>query len=157
MERVAEAMHMLCHNTLCRHKDLEFHSALFGPFVVTMIESSDYRNGYINATNLCNDAGKQVDQWLNSNNTKKLFDYYKYINHDLTYLYKNEDVICYNDVDGIYIHYRLILDLILWISPEHYDRTFDMILADYVHLVMWVPFEYLNLMIDKYEKNKKSN
>ena len=40
------------------NKELEFHIAVYGDFIVIMIKSNDYRNGFINATKLCKDGGK---------------------------------------------------------------------------------------------------
>ena len=66
----------LCFEHITTKDELEFHKALFGSFVVIMIKSNDYRNGYINATKLCADGGKRFDKWSRLDRSKELITYF---------------------------------------------------------------------------------
>lgn len=105
----------------------EYHKALYGDFIVIMIKSNDYRNGYMNATKLCNKGGKEFFHWKRLEKLKELIEYcenrrasdLKPVSESLFLLdlhsYDTDDKL----IAGTYLHPRLIVHVAIWISNEN--------------------------------------
>ena len=124
----------LCFEYITTKDELEFHKALFGSFVVIMIKSNDYRNGYINATKLCADGGKRFDNWSRLDRSKELITYFTsdltppdVRNYNIMYLVTKAGNNINNLISGTYVYKKIILDIALWISKEYYNKIYDII------------------------------
>jgi hypothetical protein len=83
-----------------------------------IIRKSD---GYINATKLCKDAGKFIEDWMFNLENKQLIS-------EITKLGTVEnmtDTVIIGDLSirGIYVHPDLILAIAIWCSTEYYLRV----------------------------------
>ena len=125
----------LCFKLITIKNNREYHYAKYGEFIVIMIKSNDYTNGFINATKLCQLGNKNYKHWLELKKSKELIeDFKKYLNpSDRKYLnsYKFELNIAGNKennlLSGTYLHKKLILNISIWISNEFYNNVTDII------------------------------
>ena len=53
----------ICFEHIKTVNDVQYHKALYGSFVVIMMKTDDYRNGYTNATKLCREGNKRLKNW----------------------------------------------------------------------------------------------
>ena len=107
---------------------LEFHKALYGEFIVIMIKSDDYTNGYINGTKLCKDGNKILRDWNKLDKTTELLkdfniflrcddQHFGEFNVEFNIRTQNKtefDKLIY----GTYFHPDIIVHLASWISNE---------------------------------------
>ncbi|CCU56040.1 N1R/p28-like protein [Choristoneura rosaceana entomopoxvirus 'L'] len=82
----------------------------------------DKNNGFINATHLCKIYKKNI----------KLFKKYIKINYCKESYYNNNKIHANNLIYGIYIHKRVLLDLISWIFDD-LDKLYYMIKNNYYY------------------------
>lgn len=109
---------------------LEFHHGLYFEYRVIVIKSNDYRNGFINATNLCLDNNKLLYNWLRIKKTKETLKEYKmFIDKNICFKFrahKNYDLL-----SGIYFNQDIIYNLIsslffkTFINPISYPVSPD--------------------------------
>jgi hypothetical protein len=96
--------------------DGKYSKALYGDFKVTM----DMTNGYINATKLCADGGKQMKHWLENKGNKELIKGFgELINSSVGIL---AELLIMNmsgsyETRGTYVHPDLIPHIASWVSP----------------------------------------
>ncbi|GBN19705.1 Putative KilA-N domain-containing protein 313L [Araneus ventricosus] len=109
---------------------------LFGNFRLII----DRNTGYFNATKLCHEGGKRLDNWLRNKESKKLIDYYSnkndssnVRNHFFEVKKGNKDEIYNKVLSGTYLPKQLILSLALWISLEFYDKVYTIIESYFVN------------------------
>jgi len=91
---------------------------------------------YMNATKLCNNNGKDIEEWLKSKNKVTMI---------LKNPQKRQSVIdryimcCVDPIkdeaDGLYIGMNSILDLAMWISTTCYDEIIDFIYSLHSNLL----------------------
>ena len=62
----------LCFKLITIKNEREYHYAKYGEFIVIMIKSNDYTNGFINATKLCQLGNKQLSNWTKLDKSKEL-------------------------------------------------------------------------------------
>ena len=95
----------------------DVHSkAKYGTFDVTM----NMKNGYINATKLCSDGGKQMKNWLRNDCNKELIEYFDKINDGSNlsrHKYEVRNGTKCNNINGTYVHPDLIPHIASWVSP----------------------------------------
>ena len=153
----------LCFKLITIKNEREYHYAKYGEFIVIMIKSNDYTNGFINATKLCQLGNKQLSNWTKLDKSKELIeDFKKYLDRKDLNSYKFELNITGNKennlLSGTYVHKKLILNISLWIFNEFYDKVSDIIEN---HLIKNFKdelslnknkLEELNIEIDKYNK-----
>jgi hypothetical protein len=73
------------------------------------------RNGYINATKLCKDSGKQIGNWLKTKKAKELIETVsREVAKDIIITIANGDA----RVRGRYVHHRLAANIVSWISKD---------------------------------------
>ncbi|GBN65608.1 Putative KilA-N domain-containing protein 313L [Araneus ventricosus] len=108
---------------------------LFGNFRIII----DRNTGYFNATKLCQEGGKRLDNWLRNKESKKLIEYYRNKtasshskDHLLDIKKGNKDEIYNKIISGTYLPKELILSLALWISLEFYDKVYTVIESYFV-------------------------
>lgn len=89
----------------------------FGPFEIIMMSE----NGYVNATKLCNGAGKEFRQWYR---LKKAVSYREYVKNQLKWVLKVTSLTinisngkC--SLRGTYVHPDLIVAIAQWCSNEY--------------------------------------
>jgi len=99
-----------CFDHIITINEIEYHKALYGPFNVIMMKTNDYRNGYINATKLCEKWGKVFNDWIELVESKELLEE----SSDLLYSVSQKDGI----LSGTYIHPKLIPHIGMWINPK---------------------------------------
>lgn len=111
--------------------DDRFACADFGPNKVIIMKE----NGFINATKLCDDVGKNYQEWSNIDYSKKLI---KEIN--ATYMFPDNDLSIKNvtngssQTNGIYIHPCLIINLASWCNPEYNIACSEIIIKHYARM-----------------------
>lgn len=90
-----------------------YSKAKYGDFDVIM----DMNTGYINATNLCVDGGKQLKDWfMNDSNKEVVESYIKLFNiNTLTYSINGCNI---TETSGTYVHPKLITHITSWVYPS---------------------------------------
>ena len=74
--------------------------------------------GYINATKLCTDGGKQVKAWLRNDGNKELIKYFE--NSHRSNFTPMTNILTggqNSDLRGTYVHPKLITHIASWVSP----------------------------------------
>ena len=72
-------------------------------------------DGYVNATILCNSAGKRIDNWMRLNSTKQLFEKFcKYLSSEGV----KSIVSLQGKYGGTFIHPDIAIQLAQWCSPS---------------------------------------
>ncbi|BAO49562.1 KilA-N domain-containing protein [Alphaentomopoxvirus acuprea] len=66
----------ICFELIKKRDNYEFHKALYGDFIIIMIRSDDYIDGYVNASKLCKDGGKRFHEWKKLKESRELISYY---------------------------------------------------------------------------------
>ena len=143
----------ICFEHIKTVNDVQYHKALYGSFVVIMMKTDDYMNGYTNATKLCTDGGKIFKKWHRLDGSKGL----------ITCLEQNlggpdlapPDLCVKIDfhgnneedrlISGTYIHPKLIAHVGIWISPEFGLKVSDVVNRYFI--------EYFNTEL-RNDKNK---
>ncbi|BAO49561.1 KilA-N domain-containing protein [Alphaentomopoxvirus acuprea] len=119
----------ICFELIKKRDNYEFHKALYGDFIIIMIRSDDYTNGYINGTKLCKDGGKRLDNWTKLEKTKEMINEFNKIIYNIPpsnnrrvnviYRYtKNDDNIDNKILNGTYFHPNIIVHIASWISIQ---------------------------------------
>ena len=91
--------------------DGKYSKALYGDFTVTM----DMTNGYINATKLCADGGKQMKNWIRNDGNKELIKYFEENRSNTEPVLITDN--SYGITRGTYVHSDLIPHIASWVSP----------------------------------------
>jgi hypothetical protein len=91
-----------------------YSKAKYAGFDVTM----NMENGYINATKLCADGGKQMKNWLRNECNKELVEYFE----ENWSAQKRANLLIVvntgvNELRGTYVHPDLIPHIASWVSP----------------------------------------
>ena len=92
----------------------KYSKAKYGEFDVIM----DMTTGYINATKLCTDGGKQVKAWLRNDGNKELIKYFE--NSHRSNFTPMTNILTggqNSDLRGTYVHPKLITHIASWVSP----------------------------------------
>lgn len=88
----------------------EYFYSKYGSFKIVVMTS----NGYINATKLCKDYNKKLDNWLHNESSKKII-------YDLRFGTKIKPMIKITsgnpDIRGTYVHQTLIVHIAQWVNP----------------------------------------
>jgi len=98
--------------------EIEFHKIIYKNIKVITLKSSDYMNGFINATNLCETNGKSYQQWLE-------YDNYNILKKENQFTI----VTTPHEVRGMYVHKNIILNIGLWLSEDYYDKLRKIVLT----------------------------
>lgn len=120
------------------HENREFHYTDYGGFIVVMIKSNDYLNGYINASKLCIYGDKLYKNWNQIEKSKNLIKYAEdRLKIEVADTTANTEISKFelkiagskenNAISGTYVHKRLILNIACWISDEFYWRCSEII------------------------------
>ena len=156
----------LCFKLIIIKDNREYHYAKYGDFIVIMIKSNDFTNGFINATKLCQLGNKNYKHWIELKKSKELIEFYENIKvagiATSSNNYKFELNIAgtkeNNILSGTYVHKQLILNISIWISNEFYNKVSNIIEN---HLIKNFKdelslnknkLEELNIEIEKYNK-----
>ena len=108
---------------------------IIGSFVVIMMKTDDYRNGYTNATKLCREGNKRLIDWFRLDGSKGLI---ACLERSLGGEDSHPPDLCVkidfhgnNEEDrlisGTYIHPKLIAHVGIWISPEFGLKVSDIV------------------------------
>ena len=92
----------------------KYSKAKYGEFDVIM----DMTTGYINATKLCTDGGKQVKAWLRNDGNKELIKYFE--NSHRSNFTPMTNILTggqNTELRGTYVHPKLITHIASWVSP----------------------------------------
>lgn len=91
----------------------KYSKAKYGQFDVIM----DMKTGYINASKLCSDGGRNMYKWLENKSNKELIKNMKnssvYFDREILYCIKGG----INELRGTYVHPDLLIFIACWISP----------------------------------------
>ena len=91
-----------------------YSKAKYAGFDVTM----NMENGYINATKLCSDGGKQMKNWLRNDGNKELVEFFE---NSHTLIIEPMTIIVTGGQNtllrGTYVHPKLIPHIASWVSP----------------------------------------
>jgi hypothetical protein len=125
----------LCFKLITIKDDREFHYAKYGEFIVIMIKSEDYTNGFINATKLCQLGNKSYKHWLELKKSKELIEFYETKNRSrdpdpgnfIEIINTSNKTLIDKTISGSYVHKQLILNISVWISNEFYDTVSNII------------------------------
>jgi len=156
----------LCFKLITIKDNREFHYAKYGDFIVIMIKSEDYTNGFINATKLCQLGNKNYKHWIELKKSKELVEFYETKNRSrdhgignfIEIINTSNKTLIDKIISGTYVHEKLILNISIWISNAFYDKVLDIIKN---HLIKNFKEELelninklneLNIEIDKYNK-----
>lgn len=85
------------------------------------------RNGYFNATKLCQNEGKQFRFWLQNDHTKELFDKLERSDGIPSHLAMIKIGTGLNDYRGTYVHRKLITQVASWISVDIAFKVHDIV------------------------------
>jgi len=120
----------ICFEHIKTVNDVQYHN---GSFVVIMMKTDDYRNGYINATKLCREGGKRLHEWSRLDGSKGLIaclersfgaDSPQNLCVKIDFHGNNEE----NQLlSGTYVHSKLILSIGIWINSEFYIKVSDIV------------------------------
>jgi hypothetical protein len=93
----------------------KYSTAKYGDFNVLI----DMTNGYINATKLCKNGGKQFCHWLENKGSKELIKEFENVeNSSKIVIYQVRNGIKFNNINGTYVHPDLIPHIASWISSK---------------------------------------
>jgi hypothetical protein len=111
-------------NIIFKKIDDKFSYGKYGQFSVILMN----KNGYVNATKLCNMGGKKLMHW----NENKTSDNLLYTLSKITNIPKDElTIIVHGDnksiVRGTYVHPKLICPIAQWISSEFTFKVSDIV------------------------------
>jgi hypothetical protein len=76
------------------------------------------RNGYVNATKMCNDEGKKFRYWLENQTSKDYISYVQSVEDIPADLIMIKNGVGSNDYRGTYVHPDLITHIAFWISSS---------------------------------------
>ena len=92
----------------------QYYKTKYGCFDVIM----DITIGYINATKLCTDGGKDVKDWFRNESNKELILYFENnYQSKITPMTKTLTGSKNTDLIGTYVHPKLIIHIASWVSP----------------------------------------
>lgn len=102
-------------NLKCEKINDQYYKAKYGEFNVIM----DITTGYINATKLCADGGRKLYKWIENKNSKELIDFFHKNGspNSESHSYELRDGIKSNNINGTYVHPKLITHIASWVSP----------------------------------------
>ena len=131
-------------NDICYKQIIDkFWYGLYGDFILTIDKST----GCFNATTLCQNCGKNFNDWLQRKRSTELIEYFKEKlsisnpNAQIMYTIAEDKNETYKTiVSGTYIREEFILDITCWISREFFSK------------ITKIVFPHL----DKDKKNKKA-
>lgn len=155
----------LCFEKIQEYGNREYNYAMYGDFVVIMITSNDYLNGYINATKLCTYGGKKLNDFTRLEKTKELMKIVDQelitvipaINNPSKFELKIAGSRENNLISGTYVHEDLILNIATWISNDFYFKCSKIIknylIKNYKEIILDVEekIRIVNILLD--EKN----
>ena len=78
----------------------------------------DKKTGYINATKLCKDGGKEFSEWIKNNSSKNLLEEFSNCLRISKGDIINKKTNLPNHLKGTYVHPDLIPHIAMWISPK---------------------------------------
>ena len=93
-----------------------YSKAKYAGFDVIM----NMETGYINATKLCADGGKQMKNWIRNDCNKELIEYFDKITDGSNlsrHKYEVRNGTKCNNINGTYVHPDLIPHIASWVSP----------------------------------------
>ena len=103
-----------------------YSKAKYAGFDVIM----NMETGYINATKLCSDGGKQMKNWLRNDCNKELIEYFDKINGGSNlsrHKYEVKNGTKCNNINGTYVHPKLIPHIASWVSPEFANKVSEIV------------------------------
>jgi hypothetical protein len=103
-------------------------------------------NGYINASKLCLNAGKNYCDWTRISKAKELIEYYN--SHTQECGCVSVSILDVpNELRGTYVHPKLVPHIAMWVSLEFADKVSDIVNG-------WVIKEYKYQMESKLNKKR---
>ena len=123
----------------------KYSKAKYGEFDVIM----DMTTGYINATKLCTDGGKQFKNWTRNDSSKELIEYFEK-SHRLEFEPMTNILTGGQNTDlrGTYVHPKLITHIASWVSPSFAWKVSEIVNN---HLIREKEYEIRKLTGDKCE------
>jgi hypothetical protein len=111
-------------NIIFKEINDDFSYGKYGNFSVILMK----KNGYVNATKLCNSGGKKLIHWNENKSTGNLLSTLSKITnipkHKLTIFIKGNNK---SKISGIYVHPKLICPIAQWISSEFTFKVSDIV------------------------------
>jgi KilA-N domain len=106
----------------------EYYWGYYSDFKVLIMA----RNGYINATQMCQDGGKRYRNWLRNQSSKELITEVAMSALLRANLIIIKNVKGVNEYRGTYVHPDLIPHIAMWISPSHAVKVSKILLEYYL-------------------------
>lgn len=116
-------------NDMCYKQIIDqYWYCLYGDFIIVV----DKNTGTFNATKLCRDVGRKLDDWLKMKQSKKLVNYIcKKNNSKVFQVETGEKDEIYNEIIcGTYLPIDCYLSLVTWLSPAFYDKILKIVFAE---------------------------
>lgn len=109
------------------HVKYSFYYGIFGDFKIII----DKITGYFNATKLCQQGGKNYEDWTRLDKSESMLKYYnKSQSSSLVYEVKFTKIDELDkQITGVYVPEVLILDIASWISIAFYEKCSNIILT----------------------------
>ena len=138
-------------DVMFEHIDKDYAHGKLGEFEVIMMK----KNGYVNASKLCNSAGKRYAKWIQNNVAKDLINELKSADRIRSPLFINVIKGRY-DTRGTYVHPKLIVHIASWCSPKYALMVSDIVNEYHIKQAIEIKDKLLNKKDDKIDKlNKK--
>lgn len=102
-------------NCIVEDIDDTFARAKVGDFDLIMMKE----NGYVNATKLCRECGKDFADWYTNKSTKKFINTVKRCADITAHLVVKKLKGVTNSLKGTYVHSDLIINVAQWCDPEY--------------------------------------
>ncbi len=121
--------------------------ALYGDFNVII----DITNGYINATKLCADGGKQMKNWIRNNGSRELIkEFEENLSNTAPFLITDNS---YGITRGTYVHPDLIPHIASWVSVKFACKV-SKIINEWKQSSPENEFRYWNDMGESFKQTK---
>ena len=135
----------------------KYSKAKYGEFDVIM----NMTTGYINATKLCTDGGKQVKAWLRNDGNKELIKYFE--NSHRSNFTPMTNILTggqNTDLRGTYVHPKLITHIASWVSPSFAWKVSEIVNnhlireKEYENIILTGKNKDLTIMFQESEKRR---
>jgi len=165
-------------NIIFKSINEDFGYGMYGPFKVIIMK----KNGYVNATKLCADGGKQFKHWLENKQSQEIIKYYEKPsagipadenieinsseNHEIDAAHFRatpKSIVTITggnnqEIRGTYVDQRIIPAVAMWCSVEFYDKV-QKIVNEYIVSEYKKQIDVLreDVVVKAQDKRKKNN
>lgn len=88
------------------------------------------KNGYANASKMCNDHGKKYQHWAKIENSQELIDYIaKDIDEDVTIAVIGDNSL----IKGVYVHPELVAIIAMWCDTRYARLSYKIVMSSHIN------------------------